>query len=137
MADLVPLFLTLLMGIAIGAAGGRFTRRQDASGHVGQRCDSANVRLACLEENISPQTPRHLLLLFAIHAKLNIPDGNTFQLNAPTKSKSEGAGTAAVDAPALAMAGALAVGAIKLRTAVRPADPNFSAGNPLPSDGES
>jgi hypothetical protein len=39
-------------------------------------------RFACLEENISPKRPTRLPLLFAIDAKLQVPDGNTYDLQA-------------------------------------------------------
>jgi hypothetical protein len=38
-------------------------------------------RLACLEENIDPKKATRLPLLFAIDAKLRIPDGNVYNLN--------------------------------------------------------
>lgn len=37
-------------------------------------------RLACLEENIDPRKATRLPLLFAIDAKLNIPDGKVYDL---------------------------------------------------------
>jgi hypothetical protein len=37
-------------------------------------------RLACLEENIDPRSATRLPLLFAIDAKLKIPDGNIYDL---------------------------------------------------------
>jgi hypothetical protein len=49
-------------------------------------------RLACLEENINPIRATRLPLLFAIDAKLNIPDGNVHVLS-PIAAKTAGATT--------------------------------------------
>ncbi len=43
-------------------------------------------RLACVKENINPQMPTHLPLLFAIDDKLNIEDGFKYSLNCEDKS---------------------------------------------------
>ena len=43
-------------------------------------------RLACARENINPETPLHLPLLFAIDARLNIEDGFQYSLNCQDKS---------------------------------------------------
>jgi hypothetical protein len=44
-------------------------------------------RLACLEENINPNAPTRLPLLFAIDVKLDIPDGNRFELDVTPMEK--------------------------------------------------
>lgn len=45
-------------------------------------------RLACLEENINPKAATRLPLLFAIDAKLGIPEGNVYHLNKPPHTSS-------------------------------------------------
>jgi hypothetical protein len=43
-------------------------------------------RFACLEENIDPRNATRLPLLFAIDAKLNIPDGHLYELDVVKKA---------------------------------------------------
>jgi hypothetical protein len=49
-------------------------------------------RMACLEENINPRAATRLPLLFAIDAKLHIPDGNHYSLNRPEKLQTDSSG---------------------------------------------
>jgi hypothetical protein len=48
--------------------------------------------LACLEENIDPKKATRLPLLFAIDSKLQIPDGNVYNLNALREPPQQGSG---------------------------------------------
>jgi hypothetical protein len=47
-------------------------------------------RLACLEENIDPRNATRLPLLFAVDAKLKIPDGHVYDLEVVKRPPGEG-----------------------------------------------
>lgn len=51
-------------------------------------------RHACLEENINPEHPTRLPLLFAIDQKLAIADGNTYSLEKPAQASASSCGSA-------------------------------------------
>jgi hypothetical protein len=50
-------------------------------------------RHACLEENINPEHPTRLPLLFAIDQKLAIADGNLYSLEKPTQASTSSCGS--------------------------------------------
>jgi hypothetical protein len=51
-------------------------------------------RHACLEENINPEHPTRLPLLFAIDQKLAISDGNVYSLEKPIQTSASSCGSA-------------------------------------------
>ena len=66
-------------------AFGRFFHHTPAAVLGGNRQHNAGLRrvwwFSCLEENIAPLKPTRLPLLFALDAKLNIPNGFRYQLD--------------------------------------------------------
>jgi hypothetical protein len=51
-------------------------------------------RYACLEENINPEHPTRLPLLFAIDQKLAIANGNIYSLEKPPQASAASCGSA-------------------------------------------
>ena len=65
------------------AFGGYFHHIPASKSHKGESIANGmklTFRLACLEENINPNKPTRLPLLFAIDEKLKIPNSNTYKL---------------------------------------------------------
>lgn len=77
------------------AFGSYFHHVPAAKMHAGAPKDLAmrrTWRLACLEENINPMSATRLPLLFAIDAKLRIPEGNTYTLPVAQKENAASCG---------------------------------------------
>jgi hypothetical protein len=72
-------------GVFCNRAFGRFLHHSPAAVLSSRRTSNEGLRRvwwhACVEENINPKTPTRLPLLFAIDAKLDIPDGFRYAAN--------------------------------------------------------
>jgi hypothetical protein len=77
-------------------AFGRFLHHSPAAILSSQRQSNRGLRrvwwYACVEENINPKKPSRLPLLFAIDAKLNIPDGFRYAADCRGLTQREGQG---------------------------------------------